>query len=162
MKEAWLALFHNPILDAEIIKIRVPAHLLCRVVEQTKTIPHKMRQSVRHLQLLTDRLPGLAIQAVEKIGYILFVLEIAFGFEKNLFAAEGNGSCFHRFARSGVDHHNFLLTIDDFYTYRAIVFLQKAQTCKIPLFQFGNIQCRSTRAFRSNGALSQGVSGQEE
>jgi hypothetical protein len=68
-------------LDVEIIKIRIAAHLLRRVVEQAKTVSHEVRKRVRHFQLRPNWLPDFAIQAVEEVGYILFVLEIAFGFK---------------------------------------------------------------------------------
>src|SRR5690606_1480397 len=56
------------VLYPEIVEIDIASGRFGCKIEQTKTVPHKMRQGVMHCQWLTDLWPCTAIDAAVKIG----------------------------------------------------------------------------------------------
>ena len=64
------------VIDMEVIHIHIAARGLGRVVKDSETISHEMRQGVGHIQGIADLVPGGSVQAVVKVRVIRVLIEI--------------------------------------------------------------------------------------
>ena len=113
----------NLVLHSEIIKIGKTARGLGRVVEQSETVAHKMRNRIRHFQRLPDFGPRFTVEALKEMGNVGAVFEIAFGLEIHRRFVQRNALDFDGFARIGTDHDNGFAAIGHLHPHQTKILL---------------------------------------